>query len=607
MKQANLLLEIRFTGLEYRQILRAYDFVRATFKEELASRDIKFNRLEVFFSKFRIVLWLQVGSDIHCAPNKAILSRAVLALCQRFSLGIPATWGKAEGLLAILDDEVLPMTVGDLVADDKTRAGKTVIQVRNTQQYWREMTRNKVFVDNDQREKYIRQLLHEEASNAGGEIVTSTIINEVVLNCEQPVSGIVDISLKHREIPEVLTLIVMEKMQFFALHRGDQLLPKAVFVYNKGCQPPELNAALDQAREDYVEDMHHTISQLQQKLHSLSYLSKLGSFYDKQQRLQKIVLSMAKLTDAGQEVCDIAGQASQLAKLDVTTATCRNYPEFLGHMGAYIARTAGAPEMVASAIIEHWHPSKFSGKLPHTLVGALLGVADRLDSICGQYYQNELNLSQYRSVKNLFDQIIAIIASVPLDISIINLLKFSLSLYESQGLVPWRTQDLDRLLKIFSDCLYYYLQEQDFSQGVAAVLTDASQDNVFVVMEKAKAMEDPGMKEYVEDCAEICKVMDRVCSREYNYEEATLEFLEEPEELDLYEVYLVVREEMRTYLHERKMPEALKSLARLKTPLLRFINNVDLDTNDRPLRYNRLSLLGEIRQLYLTYGDFGAL
>jgi glycyl-tRNA synthetase beta chain len=608
VKQANLLLEIRFTGLEYRQILRAYDFVRATFKEELASRDIKYNRLEVFFSKFRIVLWLQVGSDIHRAPNKAILSRAVLALCQRFSLGIPATWGKAEGLLTILDDELLPMTVGDLVAGDITMAGKIEIPVRSTQHYWREMTRNKVFLDNDQREKHIRQLLHEAASNAGGEIITSPIINEVVLNCEQPVSGIVDISLKHRDIPKVLTLIVMEKMQFFALHKGDQLLPKAVFVCNEGCQPrEELNAALDQAREDYFEDLHHTISQLQLQLQSLCYLSKLGSFYDKEQRLQKIVLSMAKLTDAGQEVCDIAGQASQIAKLDVTTATCRAYPEFLGHMGADIARAAGAPEMVASAIIEHWHPSKFSGKLPHTLVGALLGVADRLDSICGQYYQNELKLSQYRSVKKWFDEIIAIIASVPLDISIINLLKFSLSLYESQGLVPWRTQDLDSLLKIFSDCLYYYLQEQDFSEGVAAVLTDLSQDNVFVVTEKAKAMEDPAMKDFVEDCAEICKLMDRVCSREYNYEEATLEFLEEPEELDLFEVYLVVRDEIRTYLHERKTPEALRSLARLKTPLLRFINNVDLDTDDRPLRYNRMSLLGEIRQLYLTYGDFSAL
>lgn len=602
MKQANLLVEIRFTGLDYRQTLRAYDFLRAAFKEELASRDIKINRLEVFFSKFRIVLWLQV----HCTENKAMLSRSVLALCQRFSLGIPATWAKAEGILAMLDDEVLPVAVGDLVASDRTRAGQKEIRVGSTQHYWREMTRNKVYVDNDLREKRIRQLLHEAASSVGAEIVTSPIINEVVINCEQPVSGIVDIA-EHQGIPEILALIVMEKRQCFALHREDQLLPKAVFVCNEGCQPPELNAALAKARADYFEDLRQSVSQRQQQLQSLSYLSKLGSFFDKQQRVQKIALSIAQQIDAGQEVCDIARQASQFAKIDVTTATCRAYPEYLGHMGAEIARAAGAPEVVAAAIIEHWHPSKFSGKLPHTLAGALLGVADRLDSICGHYYQSELKLSQYRSVKNWFDQIIAIIASVPLDLSLINLLKFSLSLYESQGLVPWRSQDLDNLLKIFSDCLYYYLREQDFSEEVAAALTDPSQDNVYLVIEKAKVLEDPALKNYAEDCADVCKLMDRTCSREYNYEEATREFLEQPEELDLFEAYLIVQEEVKAFLQKRNMAEALKSLARLKTPLLRFINNVDLDTSDRPLRHNRLSLLGEIRQLYHAYGDFCAL
>jgi glycyl-tRNA synthetase beta chain len=602
LKQANLLVEIRFTGLDYRQTLRAYDFLRAAFKEELTSRDIKVNRLEVFFSKYRLVLWL----GVHCTENKAILSRTVLALCQRFSLGIPATWAKAEGILVMLDDEVLPIAVGDLVAANKTRAGEKEIQVGSTQHYWREMTRNKIYVDNDQREKRIRQLLHDAAAIVDAEIVTSPIINEVVINCEQPVSGIVDIA-EHQEIPAILALIIMEKKQCFALQRGEQLLPKAVYVCNEGSQPPELNAALAQARADYNADLRQSAAHRRQQLQSMSYLSKLGSFYDKQQRLQKIALAIAQQLDAGQEVCDIARQASQFAKLDVTTATCRAYPEYLGHMSAEIARAAGAPEMVAAAIIEHWHPSKFSRQLPHTLAGALLGVADRLDSICGHYYQSELKLSQYRSVKNWFDEIIAIIASVPLDISLINLLKFSLSLYESQGLVPWRSQDLDNLLKIFSDCLYYYLLEQDFSEEVAAALTDPSQDNVFLVIEKAKVLEDPALKNFGEDCAEVCKLMDRICSGEYNYEEATREYLEQPEELDLFEAYLIVQEEVTAFLQQRDLAEVLKSLARLKTPLLRFINNVDLDISDRPLRHNRLSLLGEIRQLYHRFGDFSAL
>ena len=91
----------------------------------------------------------------------------------------------------------------------------------------------------------------------------------------------------------------------------------------------------------------------------------------------------------------------------------------------------------------------------------------------------------------------------------------------------------------------------------------------------------------------MCKLMDRICSGEYNYEEATREYLEQPEELDLFEAYLIVQEEVTAFLQQRDLAEVLKSLARLKTPLLRFINNVDLDISDRPLRHNRLSLLGK--------------
>lgn len=608
VRHANLLAEIRFDGLGYRQTLRAYEFVRPSFKEELASRDIEIRRLEVFFSRFRIVLWLRLRSGTDRVRDKAVLARAVSSLCQRFCLAIPDTWAKASGLMILVDNEVLPVSAGNLVAGRETLAGNKSIMVRDTQHYWREMARNKVFIDNDQREKRIRQLLHSAASSLGGEIVTSPIINEAVINCEQPVARIVEIASELLDIPEILALIIMEKMRFFALRAaGDQLLSKAVFVCNQGCDPPDLNGELRQARETYAQDLLPSLPQRLQSLKSLCYLSKLGSFYDKQQRLQKIVLSMASQAEAGQEVSDLARQASQMAKLDITAVTCCNHPEFLGHMGAIIALRAGAPEMVASAIIEHWHPSKYSRKLPHTLVGALLGVADRLDCICGQYYQSEFKLSQYRSVKNWFDQMIAIIASVPLDISIVSLLKFSLSLYESQGLVPWRTKDLDYLLKIFADRLYYYLLEMDFLEDVAAVLTAPAPDNVFVVVQKAKTMQDSGLENCVEDCAEVCKLLDRICARDYNYEEAAREFLEQPEEIDLFEVYLGAREEVKKYLQQRNMEQALTRLAKLKNPLLRFINGVDLDTNDQPLRFNRLSLLGEIRQLYHAYGDFSLL
>jgi glycyl-tRNA synthetase beta chain len=607
VKQANLLVELRFGGLGYRQTLRAYEFLRPCFREELASRDIGIGKLEVFFSKRRIVLWLRLHTGGDRIEAKAVLTRAVSALLQRFGRAQPETWALASGMLALIEDEVLPLATGGLVAGRQTQAGEKVLSIQDTQHYWREMARLRVYVDNNQREKRIRQLLAGIAADLGAEIVSSQIIDEAVLDCEEPQAGWADISPDLLDLPEILILIILEELHCFALRLpGDKLLAKAAYVCNRGCPPPDLNGELVRARDIYRRDLERTLAQRLEDLGSSCYLGKLGSYLDKQGRLQKIALSIANQAEAGRDICDLARQSAQLAKLDVTAEICGIYPEFLGHMGAVIARREGASDTVASAIIEHWHPSRYSRKLPRTLVGALLGVADRLDNICGQYYRGELKLSQYRNVVDWFDETIAIVASVPLDLSMTSLLKFSLSLYESQGLVPWRARDLDYLLKIFGDRLHYHL-EGLFPLEAAAVVTAPGADNVYAAVLKAEALGDSALQDCLADCAEACKMLDRTCPRDYNYEEAAREYLELPEESDLFEVYLATGEEVKKHLQHRRMGEAVTRLAKVRTPLLRFINSVDLDTPDRPLRLNRLSLLGEIRQLYFSYGDFSLL
>lgn len=604
------MLEIRFKGLSYRQTLKAYDFIRPCFREELSGRAVDYNRLEVYFSRFRIVLWL---CSVHLGPGqsiaqKAILTRAVFSLCQRLRLALPGTWALTAGLLVLLEADVLPISVGGIVSDRRTSVGEQVIRIQDAQHYWREMGKHQVFIDNYQREKRIRQLLAEAASEVGGRIVTSTIIDEAVINCEQPAVKIVATYHHLFRLSEILGLIVVDKTGYFAVQSQEgKLLPFAIYVGNQGTNPPDLNRELAAAALAYQRDLALSYQKRLSGLHNLPYLSRLGSYADKQQRLKKIVISLASQIEAGVEISDLARRGAEMAKLDVATEVCTKYPEFLGHMGAEIARRAGASSMVATAIIEHWHPSQYSKKLPHTLVGALLGVADRLDSICGQFYQSEFKLSQYRSVKDWFEQIIAVIASVPLDISIASLLKFSLSLYESQGLVPWRKRDLDVLKKLYGDCFHEFLLKEGFSQGIASTLTALWPDNVYLALQKAKTLAASGSAHYVEDCSETCKLLDRVCPRDYPYEEAAREYLEEPEEIDLFEVYLTVRDEVEDHLDKRAPEAALTRLARLKTPLQRYINAIDLDTPDQPLRANRLSLLGEIRELYHVFGDFSLL
>lgn len=604
----NLLVELRFKGLSYRQTLKVYDFAAQFFREELGSINITYQRLEVFFSNYRLILWLRLGPDFESDhDSKETLSKTVTAFCQRLKGNMPETWEGAVGILALLGKDSLSVRIDGLEAVSSTHAGGQSVMIKDTQHYWRVMGRHKILVDNGQREKYIRQLLAKAAADAGGEVLSSPVMNEVVVAAEHPVLKILNFP-EQLELPEQLVMIILEQNKCFGIRNGQgALINTALYVCNSDCQAPDLEGALSRARADFTMDLEVSVEKRLLLLKDLCYLTGLGSYYDKQKRLQKIVLAIADQVDAGETVCKVARQASDYAKLDLTTKTCRTYPEYQGYMGGIIALKYGAQDMVAAALAEHWCPGKYSRKLPHTLVGALLGIADRLDDICGHYHQGEFKLSHYRSVTAWLDETIAILDSVALDVSMTRLLKFALSLYESQHLVPWREKDLAYLLKIFTDRLFYYLCDREYPKAVADALTAVEPDNVFVTLRKAEILTDYKNQEIVENCAEICKVLDRICAKDYNYEEAAREFLEQPEEKDLFELYLIVRGENKAGVESRRFEDVLARLVKLKVPALRFVNNVDLDTDDQPVRYNRLSLLAEIRQLYHQFADFSLL
>jgi glycyl-tRNA synthetase beta chain len=607
--QNNLLVEIRFRGLGYKHTLKTYDCLTYLCKEELARQEITYRKLEVFFSKYRMTIWLRRGDNdqVCCQQVQEKLTAVVEAFLKQFEKLMPEAWQDATGLVVLYGSMLLPIKMGKLEAESASMIGAQRLALVDTQHYWREMVRCKVLVDNGQREKQIRKLLAEEANRVGGKIITSPILNEVVVTAERPVVNTMEFDRGFLVLPEELILILLENNMAFGLRDSHQLLNTAIFVNNQGGNTPDLNSALAHAREQYDADMEIPVEERQEALKNLSFLRGLGSYYDKQLRMQKIVLTIADQVDAGDTICNVARHASNMAKIDLSTLTCQSLPEFQGHMGSLIARKFGASDAVASAILEHLCPGKYSSKLPHTLVGALLGVADRLDDICGHYHQGEFKLSHHRRVKTWFDEVITILDSVALDISMTRMMKFSLSLYESQRLVPWREKDLDYLLKVFTDRLYCYLVSRDYSENIANALTAVDPDNVFVTMQKAAIMADSVWADELDNCTDVCKLLDRTCCKEYNYEEAAREFLELSEEKDLFEVYLVVKEDIKDDISGRKFADVLTRLAKLKMPMERFLNVVDVDTEDQPLKFNRLSLLAEIRLLYHQFADFSLL
>lgn len=591
----NLLLELSFAGIGQEQAKEIYRKAAACARQAVEDTGLMCRRLEVFFSTRRLTLWFVA---VHTSRQKDAANELARRIMAQLAPAVPRD--QVRGLVALYGATLLEANLHGVEAGRTTWIADKQVAIRDSEHYWRQLARFDVIVDNREREKVIRQLLAEGAAAAGGYIVASSqLLNWAVLENEQPRMKVLGFSDRFIALPQPLTLAVLEENRVFAVEDNDgNLLPWAVTI---GHAADALEKALDEAEEMMAADMALPLRKHEEQLAATPFLPDLGTFADKAARLQKMVLTMAEQLEAGDSVLEVGRKASLLCKLDHSSQVCARYPCMRGIMAALLAQVAGEEEMVATAIREHSMPR---GKLPRTLVGALLAVADRLDDLCGHYLCETSGHCHRRQLAAWLTQVVAILDKADLDLSLGRMIRFALCQYQSQGLACWRQRDLSLLRQMLGECLGNYLAEQDYCEKVVAALVAVEPDNVFTIMRRADLLSRKEQAGERERCSEVCKLLDKNCPRDYNYEEVAREFLEQPEEKELYEVLLVAREELAEAIDKRRYDRAIFRLAKIGDAVERFVRSSCLDTDDPTLKSNRLALLAEIRALFHRFADF---
>ncbi|MTI95662.1 MAG: glycine--tRNA ligase subunit beta [Firmicutes bacterium] len=608
--QSNLLIELSFDGLGYRRVPKAAELLFEAVKQSMLKHEIEYSRSELYFSVRRIVVWLNSGE-----PEEQIISQSTIEIAlgdalNQFKRCLSDCWEQVVNVLALYGDELLAVRLSDFeVANWTPDNTGQLLEITSVESYWALMESQGVLIDNREREDYLRKLLAEGAAELGGEISAESLLNEVLISVEKPEVIKVTFPQQHLQFPEQLLRIVLLDNNVFPLYRDGELICRGLVVVDADTVDDERFQALLDKSLAHIANIYHRDLNLkpavrEQMLRATAYKTGLGSLWDKQKRILKQSITIIDLLDAGKQVEEVAEKAARICKADTVTQVCKHFPQMQGHMGEQLAIHLGEPDVVGVAIREHLCPGTYCSKLPHTLVGAVLGIADRLDDICGYYHLDELSFSRYREVKQLFDQIIQIVDSVALDLSLARLLRFSLSLYESQGLVPWQRKDLDKLLKIFLERLGAYLRQQNYGEKSIRALLAVRPTNVYTAIERVKLLDSGEERDLVDDCIAVAAMVEKNCPRGYNYEESAREFLETSAEKDLFELLLVLKDEVESELEQRKFRQALAGLARLKNPLARFTESVHLDFDDMPVTMNRLGLLSEIRELLWEFADF---
>ncbi|MDD2901118.1 MAG: glycine--tRNA ligase subunit beta, partial [Syntrophales bacterium] len=300
-------------------------------------------------------------------------------------------------LLARWGGEVLPFVVGDVTSGGFTRGHRFLapqdVEVKDAAAYVAALKKAQVIVDPVARREHLETELAQAAAKVGGEVVPNPgLLEENSFLVEYPSVVCGNFEEKFLALPdEVLITSMREHQRYFSLRGKDgQLLPHFIAVNNTLTRNPEvvkkghervLRARLSDAMFFYQEDSKTPLEKRVEALKGVVFHSLLGTSYEKMERFRELAAYLAR--NLAPDLEELVRRAAYLSKADIVTEMVGEFPSLQGVMGRQYARLSGEPPAVAEAIFTHYLPRHAGDLLPPDLTGALVSLADRLDTICG--------------------------------------------------------------------------------------------------------------------------------------------------------------------------------------------------------------------------------
>lgn len=299
-------------------------------------------------------------------------------------------------LTVLLDDESFLMNLFDIESGRTSRGHRFLgheVKIQSADSYEEDLREVFVIASPMERENMILDQIKEieKMHNVHVEI-DEDLLDEVLNLIEYPTAFIGRFDEHYLDVPEevLVTSMKVNQRYFVVRNENGKLLPYFVSVRNGNAEHLEnvvkgnqkvLVARLEDAEFFWREDQRLVISDLVEKLKNVTFHEKIGSLAEHMERTAKIAALLAEKAHLStREVKDVT-RAASIYKFDLLTGMVGEFDELQGIMGEKYALLAGENTAVARAIREHYLPTASDGELPDTKVGAILAIADKIDTI----------------------------------------------------------------------------------------------------------------------------------------------------------------------------------------------------------------------------------
>lgn len=540
----------------------------------------------------------------------------------------PVRW-----VVALYGGSVLPIEAAGIKATNQTKGHRVVgggkwVFVRDAASYLSTLERQGVITDPQRRRKLIEEQIAAICHKTGFQLnEDEALLDQAVYSTELPHAIIGSFKEAYLEVPEEILITSMKEHQgFFSLRqkRTGRLAAHFLTVTNNRAKDMSLiregnervlAARLADAKFFFDEDRKVRLDERAKKLGGITFHQKLGTMAHKQERVRKLAGFIAEHLAAGQdELREMCERAATLAKADLLTGIVGEFPELQGVMGGEYARHDGESDAVAQAIREQYLPKAIEGELPKTVAGRVLSLADRLDSIAAFFHVGIVPTGSEDpfALRRHATAIVRILLEGNIRLNLGKYIDNAINLVSKDGFkgVPdSETLGRQRITDFIFERVRHYVRivhalRDDVIEAVLKSAHGKTVDLVDLVL-KMKALETVTTRAEFDPLIVGFKRAHRLVEKEQWTREPVEEVrFQHAAESALHKAVTDERSRIEASVKAGEYGRALEALVRLKPAIDDFFSAVMVNADDKAVRSNRLSLLKDVDELFMSFADF---
>lgn len=533
----------------------------------------------------------------------------------------PVRW-----IVALFGDEVIDFTFAGLVAGRTTYGHRFLapgpFEVADADSLVDVVRSASVIPSEAEREQVIREgVAKVEAETGFTAVLHPKTLVEVINLAEYPTVLVGTFDEEFLKVPEeIIVDAMLVHQRYFPLYDKDGKLTNRFIVVSNGdpaCAETIVDgnervvrARLYDAKFFYDEDLKQPLESYVDHLGEVVFQEKLGTMLDKTNRIQRLADHLAEDAGlAGQDLSDVE-RAARLCKADLVTSAVVEFTSVQGVMGSYYAAASGETAQVAQAIEQHYRPRFAGDEAPDTVVGKIVAIADKLDTVCGLFAvgQGPTGSSDPFALRRSAIGIVAMLSGKDaVEVSLVAAIDAALASYAQQGIEFDSDAARRDVIEFFITRTKVMMRDAGNSiDAIDAVLSAGIQEPVELInrvsaLEAARS-EQP---EVFEDLATAYARANNLCDSKLGTE-VNESLLSEVEQA-LVRAVGQAESNVASALENNNYAAALSELAALRKPIDLFFENTMVMDEDQTLRENRLRLLNSFVAVFANVADFALL